>query len=454
MKKFISILLALTIVMPMFAQRYIVDAVGTPHTLATTDAYKGKRDFLSQSSHEASKQTGSTVEKVMEIPNGTVVSLNSLGTVFKTKSNKKLQAEITYEGNTWYVWARDLVFSPDNAVGVKDALEGIDFSPRHFKLNYKDENGEKTYRFINVVDVHSEEGHRLYSFYYPTRVLLLIGATFVLLLLALLARKKRPIRMLVIAIVPLLMVATVVIEGYCIFRMGSDSMWFINPELFAKKTCVLRSIPLIATFALQCFSMVLYFRLLPTRTGESLNGFSGLVSTLIGFIPAVVIGYFIAKGITGFNDATATVADSARAWSILGISAFALLLIFPIINYTSSINTGNRFTSLIAGIATAIFVVIFWIGAALLLIMIIYALVKLFLYIIAQVFMWVVLFAFCGSKFGSMVFQGGGGGGGSGSGNNREEMVWRDKEGGIHTNGVDAQIANERIDAAREAKNL
>lgn len=446
MKRIVTILMALSCAMTVLAQKYVVDAVGNSYAVATTDEFEGKRDFLSQSSHEAAKQTGSSTETTVNIPNGTEVTLRSIGKVFEKKSNKKLKAEISYDGKIWYMWARDLTFSDSNAAGVKDALEGVDFSPRHFKLNYKDSNGEKTYRFINVLDVHSDEGHRLYSYYFPIRVLVLIAATYLLFLFTLIARRSRFIHLLAITIIPLLMIATVAIEGYYIFRLGSDSMWFINPDFFPKKTCVVRSIPLIATFVLQWMTIIFYFRLLPEREGANLHGFTGLVSTLIGFIPAVVAGYFIAKGITGFDDAAATITDATHAWIILGASAFLLLLIYPIIHYTLCINTGNRFTSLLAGTATSLFVVIFWIGMVLLLIMIIFALFKLFLAIIAQIFMWVVMGGFVTSKLGGAALGGGGRGG-------APQMVWKDMNGGVHTNEVDARAANERIAASREQNN-
>lgn len=448
MKRVLTILVALSCILTVSAQKYVVDAVGSPYTLATNDEFAGTRDFLSQSSHEASKQTGSAMDKVLRIPNGTEVTLRSIGKVFEEKSNKKLKAEISYEGKTWYVWARDLKFSDNNAAGVKDVLEGVDFSPRHFKLNYKDSNGEKKYRFINVLDVHSEAGHRLYSFFFPICVLLLVAATYLMFLIARIGRKSRLLRLLAITVIPLLMIATVVIEGFYIFRLGNDSMWFINPDFFAKKTCVLRSIPLIATFALQWLTIILYFQLLPERSGKNLHGFTGLVSTLIGIIPAVVAGYFIALKVTGFNDANATNVDAANAWIILGIVAFLLLLIYPIIHYSRCIDAGKRSTSMLAGTATSVFVVIFWIGMVVLLIMIIFALIKLFLAIIAQVFMWVALFAFCGSKFGASAFGGGGGGGSA-----MPQMQWKDQNGGLHMSEVDARAANARIDAAREANN-
>lgn len=448
MKRIVTILIALSCAMTVLAQKYVVDAVGNSYSEATTDEFKGKRDILSQSNYEASKQTGSTTEKTVKIPNGTEVTLKSIGKVFEGESNKKLRARISYEGNIWYMWARDLTFSDNNAAGVKDVLDGVNFSPSVYKLNYKDESGNDAYTTFNVLDVHSAEGHRLYSFYYPFCVLALIAAIYLMFLVARIARKSRFIRLTVTGIVPLLMIAVVAIEGFYIFRLGSDCMWFINPDFFPKKTCVLRSIPLLATFVLQWITITLYFPLLPERSGKNLHGFSGLASTLIGFIPAVVAGFFIAKGITGFDEALASATDTAHAWIILADSAFLLLLIYPIIHYSLCIDAGSRFKSFMAGTATALFDVIFWIGMLLLLIMIIFAIIKLFVAIIAQALLWVVLGGFVTSKFGSEVFSGGSGGGGGTS-----QMVWKDMNGGVHTNEVDARAANERIAASREQNN-
>ncbi|MBQ0104259.1 MAG: hypothetical protein KBS99_08850, partial [Prevotellaceae bacterium] len=78
---------------------------------------------------------------------------------------------------------------------------------------------------------------------------------------------------------------------------------------------------------------------------------------------------------------------------------------------------------------------IYWIGTILLIIILIFALIKLFLAILAQVFLWAVLLFTC-SKLPANAFS-----------TPNMKTVYFDKSGGRHTSALSAEQANARIDA-------
>lgn len=437
MKRLLIALVSLICVTTLYAQKYIVDAVVGDYTVATTDEYKWNRDFLQQSTYEAAVGTGSTIEKEIEIPNGTEVTVETFSRSWKKEKNTHVTARIAYEdGNTYYIHARDLVFSPNNPKGTFNALDTIDFSPNKFKMNYVDETGERVSSFINTLDVHSEEGQLLYSYSCPTCILIFIGASLVLLLLALLTGKSFFIR-LAIYVTPLFMIAAVAVEGYLVFRLGGESLWFIDSDFYSKTTCVLRSIPLIATIALQIASYMLYCNLLPAKDGKKVTGSLSLVSTLVVFIPAVVAGYFLTIYITGYDRATSDEALVSKCFMIWGVLIFLMLLIWPTIYYSIKLDAKRIFprSQFLLGLSTSAFMVIYWIGTILLIIILIFALIKLFLAILAQVFLWAVLLFTC-SKLPADAFR-----------TPNMKTVFLDKNGGRHTSALSAEQANARIDA-------
>lgn len=437
MKRLLLAIVSLVCATILYAQKYIVDAVVGDYTVATTDEYKWNRDFLQQSTHEAAVGTGSANDKEIEIPNGTEVTVETFSRSWKKEKNTHVTARIAYEdGNTYYIHARDLVFSENNPEGTFNALDTIDFSPNKFKMNYVDESGERVSSFINTLDLHSEEGRLLYSYSYPICILILIGASLALLLLAILTGKAFFIR-LAIYITPLLMIAAVATEGYLIFRLGGESLWFIDSDFYSKTTCVIRSIPLIAVIALQIASYLLYCNLLPAKNGEKVTGTLSLVSTLVVFIPAVMAGYFITIYITGYDRATSDAALVSKCFMIWGILIFLLLLIWPTIYYSIKLDAKRIFpkSQFLLGLSTSAFMVIYWIGTILIIIILIFALIKLFLAILAQIFLWAVMFFVC-SKLPPDAFRA-----------PNANAIFLDKNGGRHTSALSAEQANARIDA-------
>ena len=303
-------------------------------------------------------------------------------------------------------------------------------------MNYVDETGERVSSFINTLDVHSEEGQLLFSYSYPIWIIILIGASLVLLLLALLTGKSFFIRIAIYA-TPLFMIAAVAVEGYLVFRLGGESLWFIDSDFYSKTTCVLRSIPLIATIALQIASYMLYCNLLPAKDGKKVTGSLSLVSTLVVFIPAVVAGYFLTIYITGYDRATSDEALVSKCFMIWGVLIFLMLLIWPTIYYSIKLDAKRIFprSQFLLGLSTSAFMVIYWIGTILLIIILIFALIKLFLAILAQIFLWAVLLFTC-SKLPANAFS-----------TPNMKIVYFDKSGGRHTSALSAEQANARIDA-------
>lgn len=444
MKRFIFTTIMFVCAIAIYAQKYIVDAVIADHTVATTDEYRWDRSFLSQSTYEAAQQTGGTKSREIEIPNGTEVIVLQFDRTFHTQSNAHAKAKILYQDDTYYIHARDLVFSPDNPEGTFNALDTLFFSPNEFHTAYVDESGQRTTHYVNTLDLHSSEARLLYSSILPICILVLILVAFTLIILAARTKKERLLH-IAISSTPLLMIAIVALESYLLIRLGREATWFIDPDFFTKGTCTWRSIPLIAAIVLQIVSFYIYCTILPVREGKTLKSRLSLKSTLITIIPAVVAGYFLATVITGYDRSTSDATNVGITWIVWFALTYIFLLIWPTIYYSRNLDAGSmgHKSQFLLGLSTSAFMVVYWIGTIALIFILAFAIMKLLLAILAQIFLWVVMLGVCGSKFGAKIFKR--------SGSSVPVAKYYDKSGGQHLTEIDASYANNRIDKAREA---
>ncbi len=412
------------------AQTYVVDVPGMDYTVAHTDKYFVPGGIFSQMDRALSKPQDDT----LHLANGTQVKFVSLG--FAEKERKK-PAEIKYQGKTYYVYARDLKFSEKNAKGVKDPLKEVDFSPASRKLKYVDEAGNEQTKLANTLDRHSEEGHNLYGFDNIKAMLFLLVAAYALMGLGFLFKKVRFIKFILLTLTAFVLSGLLVAEIWTIFRLGTDFTWWMDPDVLPKKTCILRSVLLLAAVFAQFWSANLFQALLDCGR-EDKTEFSHLTVLVvmgIAFIPAIVGTYFLAGWITGFDSATADLALLYKTWLVWGLSFFAIMLVSSIVACVFEYKG--------LGVIVGLFYAVFWIGTAAVLFILFAAMIKLAVAVLLQFVVYAFILKFVGSETLSSAVSGGGS-------SSQPAVMYRDADGHLHNNEADADFANRRI-AEREA---
>lgn len=410
------------------AQNYVVDAPGVGYTVAHTDKYFVPDGWTDAVENAISKAPDDTIH----LADGTKVKFVSLG--FASK-NKKIPAEIKYNGKTYYVFARDLMLSDDNPAGVKDPVGEKDFSPFSFKRTYKDENGEKVVTYVNTLDRHSEEGHELYGFRNIKLLIFLLIVAYAAMGLGFAFKKVGVLRWLMICLAALALIGIVMTEIKMICRLGFDFTWWMNPDFFPKKTCLWRSVILMAGVFGQLFSINLFQKLLDCGVGseDKFNPLYVLIWILVAIIPALVASYFLAGWITGYDSTTADLATGNRAWMLLGLFTLAFISIGPlvlcIIHYK------------LAGIPAALFYTMFFVGSLALLFILIAAMAKLVFAIIIQFVVLIFLGRFISSDFMKDAMT-----------SKSTPQVFYDNAGHMHYSAGDREAANREI-AKQKAEN-
>ncbi len=419
------------------AQKYLVDALGRDHTVATNDKYFYIKDPLMMAPR-------TDVVRVA-IPDSSEVQLVSVcGPIAETK-NKLVAVEIRYQGQTLYVNGRDLVFSPANKPGTVDKLKDIDFSPGTLKFSYNDPQGQEVTALYNRMDVHGEEAHRLYSWAYPYLALVLMGVVWLFLLLSRLTRRCRPVKSVMMLVVALALTALTALECYLYIRLRGDVTWWINPDVFPKTVCVLRSIPLVAFAVVQVLAIFVYSNLSTPRHADLVNPAPALVGLLLCSVPAIIAGMFIASGVTGVSIKEPVIESVEQLPLILkwwGGSAAALILLYPLIKYLKDLRW--------LGIPALVFMMVYWLGTLSLALALVSALLKIVWAIVLQIVSWIAIGAVVMGAT-KMSGSGKGGGGSSFAAPEQPKTVWLDAEGGQHVSELDARMTNERI-AARKAE--
>ncbi|MBQ0077709.1 MAG: hypothetical protein KBS55_03625 [Bacteroidales bacterium] len=411
------------------AQTYIVDVPGMDYTIAHTDKYFVPGGIVSQMDKAISKHTDDT----LHLANGTQVKFVSLG--FAEKERKK-PAEIRYQGKTYYVYARDLKFSEKNAKGVKDPLKEVDFSPASRELKYVDADGHEQVKLANTIDRHSEDGHNLYGFDNIKAMLFLLVMAYALLGLGFLFKKVRPIKYIMLTLSAFALTGLLVAEIWTIFRLGTDFTWWMDPDILPKKTCILRSVLLLAAVFAQFWSANLFQALIDYGRNDKteFSHFTILVVMGIAFIPVVVGSYFLVNWITGYDSATADLDLLYKTWLLWGVIVFGVLLIASII--------ASALEYKWLGIVVGLFYTVFWIGTAAVLFILFAALIKLAIAVLLQFFVFAFLLKFAGSDFVKDMA--------SGSSSSQPVTMYYDADGHAHNNAVDAEYANKAI-AERKA---
>ena len=147
---------ALLGVVPAAAQTYVVD--GLYRDCAKASEHAPGESLMSRLSISAAF---GEKEKEAMLPNGTEVQLLS--------DQARRMVKVQYEGETWWMDARELRFAESNPPGTVDVLAGLDFSPAPMEMHLADD----TVAYANTMERGTAEWAFLHSLVPPVLILLL-----------------------------------------------------------------------------------------------------------------------------------------------------------------------------------------------------------------------------------------------------------------------------------------
>lgn len=451
MKKLaLSLLAAIVALTTASAQIYVADTFVSDHILATDNESFNYESLRLKGTIGAMHDKG---HKVVEIPNGSEVSFIKLTREpsHQAKYNENLTVKIKYNGEVLYCFARDLKFSEKNPKGVKDALADIDFSPHSIDIKYKDSDGNEKTALINTLDRHSDEAKVLYSYRYPIAAAIFLTVAYLFLGICFLLRKKdsegrKTLRYIFLMIAGVALMAMIFVEGKLYLKLGRELTWWFDPAYFHRGACIVRCIPFVVFAILQVISGFMFAELLPARkANKPASSIPALISVLVGFIPALIISYKVLMKSLGIDVDTATFDQVSQLFKYILLVVPAILALVPMIIYT--VRCG------LIGIPTGIFLTAYWIGTAVIGLVVVRTIIRLAFVIIAPLLVGIATAV--GIGIAASAVGGGKSGSGSGGGSGftsqpKPETYWEDADGHRHTNEVDAREANKRI-AERKA---
>ena len=306
---------ALLGVVPASAQTYVVEGLYRDQAKASeNDPGASLMSRLDISAAFGEK------EKEAMLPNGTEVTLLS--------DRPGRMVQVQYEGDTWWMDARELRLADTNPPGTADVLAGLDFSPAPIEMHLADD----TVAYANTMERGTAEWAFMHSLVPPVLVLLLVAALVVLLWRAApdeFHAGMTPLRRLALWIAPALMLTVAALEAWYLLRMGGESYWWCSLYYYPKWGAALRWIPYALVVVGQWVAFRQFYMLLNNVSGKSIV--AGRVWMVVLTVAAVVAGCVLSFVLhPGWADAHTL--DDAVAWlRSWALYAVVLGLVFPII---------------------------------------------------------------------------------------------------------------------------
>lgn len=331
---------ALLGVVPAAAQTYVVEGLYRDQAKAS----ENDPGASLMSRLDISAAFGDTEKEIM-LPNGTEVQLLS--------DQARRMVEVQYEGETWWMDARELRFAESNPPGTVDVLAGLDFSPAPMEMHLADD----TVAYANTMERGTAEWAFMHSLVPPVLVLLLVAALVVLLWRAApdeFHAGMTPLRRLALWIAPALMLAVAALEAWYLLRMGGESYWWCSLYYYPKWGAALRWIPYALVVVGQWVAFRQFYMLLNNVSGKSIV--AGRVWMVVLTVAAVVAGCVLSFVLhPGWADAHTL--DDAVAWLRSWVTyAVVLGLVFPIIYMCVKLR--NPLRGVLAGAAAWAFMVV------------------------------------------------------------------------------------------------
>ncbi len=309
-------------------------------------------------------------------------------------------AVFSVEGKEYVVDSDYLIFADDNAEGTEDIF-GDTRSEKH----------------------HSAMAHFCASgtFLWTVSIILLLAVAAIFL-----GHKVASMRQTALLVTPILLILTAVLEAVALYYLGNDAFWWCDSDRIGFWMSLFYLFPYVAFVAFQLYVIKLYSALVVAGTDKKVS-LKPMAISIGACIPITIIVALIASLTIGHTP----------QW--LAVVAFFLSLGLGV-----AWSTGRNIRELgtKAGVAFSVFCAIYFVGA----VVAIYGLIVVIFKLIFQILI------VCGC-IAAILFAGGGGksGGGSSGGGGGSRMVWRDENGGEHTNEWDATQANRRIAESKES---
>ena len=289
-------------------------------------------------------------EPVSAIPNGTEVAIATADTVSniayfksirKDKEYEESVVAVNYDGKTYLVAANDLMLSPNDTSGATD--------------------------FINKTkNIHQRWPHWYYT--YTPYILI-----FVLLALATLLAALAGGSVLCSALVPIMLLASIFLEIFGVYWLGSDMLWWVDKDHFTMGTVIIRLILFAVAIVMQIFSIRLYKNALVDGATGELNVRRPIITALIGaglLLACILISLIFRKSL-----------DSMQMLYI-GLGLLGLCVLIGII---STAVQNCRALGFVGGVAFTLFAIIYGIGFLVALTLLIIGIVMAFMEMIVTI---------------------------------------------------------------------
>lgn len=311
---------------------------------------------------------------------------------------------IEYNGKTYVTGRNSLKFSPENSSDVENTIHDAMQSIQHSAL-----------------------GHFFYTVWPFMIVFLLTVIAGVLVWMFNRSIDTQPKgdaahRINSLYSIPALLLTAAIIEVAMLVIAGSDCMSWCFPSKVGFWKSLLYVLPAFGGLVLQITVGIFYKRAIENLTNSELSWksvFWGIGISLPLCIIAVI---------------TLAILNIRGGWMEI-VSAVALLGSLAI-GFLWSLHKNTRQVGIKMGLAFTVFSFIYALGVIIAVCLLLVIVWKLFLVILPYLIMaGAVLFLFAFGLDGK-----------GGTGPDPQPMVFRDKHGGVHTNGIDCEAANRRID--------
>lgn len=327
----------------------LVSSVSAQYTYQV-DAIRGDSTALYAYQSEWKDSWVHLGDPVGAIPNGTEVTIAPADTlsniayfksIRKDKEYEESVVAVNYDGKTYLVAANDLMLSPNDTSGAAD--------------------------FINKTkSIHQ----RWPQWYYTYTPYILI---FVLLALATLLAALAGGSVLCSALVPIMLLASIFLEVFGVYWLGSDMLWWVDKDHFTMGTVIIRLILFAVAIVMQIFSIRLYKNALVDGAKGELNVRRPVITALIGaglLLVCVLISLIFRKSL-----------DSMQMLYI-GLGLLGLCVLIGII---STAVQNCRALGFVGGVAFTLFAIIYGIGFIVALTLLIIGIVKAFMEMIVTI---------------------------------------------------------------------
>ncbi len=300
--------------------------------------------------------------------------------------------------------------------------DGKEYAIQSSYILFCDDNPEGV---VDEYNTHAKENHTFKGKFFATLTpYMIIAVMFVIaMLFTYLGLKITKVRGIALKIVPVLIFFAALLEMLAYHTLGSSAFWWCDNDRYGFFGSLFRAVPFVAFVAFQLYSIKLYEKLL---LGEDSDKKLSLLPAAISIIICVPV-LIIAAAVCDCYEIGGIIDDILII--IAFVAALGIGIIFSLKKNADVLGKKN-------GLLFTIFSLVYILGS----LIAIWGVIIVIFNLILQVL------AICAALFGLSYAMGGKGGGG-GSSHNLPQ--YQDQSGCYHSNSVDRDAADRRIDERR-----